>query len=347
MMRVVEGTETVVITLDSITTGEPGVSIDTANDDASINLLDNDSATVSIAATTAAAAETGSVPGQFTVTQGAVSGSATQISYTVAGTATLVDDYAAPAATGTVTIAAGATTALIDVSGIVDDALVEGDETVIVTLTGITAGDPEITVDTANDDATVTIADNDSATVSIGGTTAGNEAGPVNGVFTVTQSVISDGPTTLSYTVGGTATSGDDYTALGGSVTILAGQTTATITVPVLDDGVVEGTETVVITLDSITTGEPGVSIDTANDDASINLLDNDSATVSIAATTAAAAETGLSGGPVHGDADGGEWQRHADQLHGGRHGHAGGRLCGAGGHGHGDDRSRCYYGAH
>ena len=223
----VEGAETVIVTLDSTNNGQIAVATSPA-DTATVTIADNDSATVSIAATTAAAAETGSVAGQFTVTQTAASGSDTQISYTVAGTATLVDDYAAPAATGTVTIAAGATTALIDVSGIVDDALVEGDETVIVTLTGITAGDPEITIDTANDDATVTIADNDSATVSIAGTTAGNEAGPVNGVFTVTQSVISDGPTTLSYTVSGTATSGDDYTALGGSVTILAGQTTAT-----------------------------------------------------------------------------------------------------------------------
>ena len=204
--------------MTAITTGEPGVTIDTANDDASINITDNDSATVSIAATTAAAAETSSVPGQFTVTQTAASGSDTVISYTVAGTASDGGvDYAS--LSGTVTIAAGTTapaTALIDVSGIVDDALVEGDETVIVTLTAITSGDPQITVDTANDDATVTIADNDSATVSIAGTTAGNETGgPVNGVFTVTQSVISDGPTTLSYTVAGSATSGDDYTALG------------------------------------------------------------------------------------------------------------------------------------
>ena len=274
------------------------MTIDTANDDASINLLDNDSATVSIAATTAAAAETGSVAGQFTVTQTAASGSDTEISYTVAGTASNGGvDYTS--LSGTVTIAAGTTapaTALIDVSGIVDDGLVEGDETVIVTLTGITSGDPEITIDAANDDATVTIADNDSATVSIAGTTAGNETGPANGVFTVTQTVISDGDTVLTYSVAGTADSGDDFTALGGSVTIAANSTTATITVPVTDDALVEGTETVIVTLTGITTGEAGVTIDTANDDASINITDNDSATVSIAGTTA-----GNETGPVNG----------------------------------------------
>ena len=74
-------------------------------------------------------------------------------------------------------------------------------------------------------------------------------------MFTVTLSAASSTDTTVSYTVVGTATLGSDYTALSGSVTILAGATSATITVPVLDDALVEGTETVVVTLASITAG--------------------------------------------------------------------------------------------
>ena len=38
-------------------------------------------------------------------------------------------------------------------------------------------------------------------TVSIAGTTDGNEAGPVNGVFTVTQTAESSTDTVVSYTV--------------------------------------------------------------------------------------------------------------------------------------------------
>ena len=60
-------------------------------------------------------------------------------------------------------IAAGAQTATIDVSGIVDDVLVEGNETVIVTLTG--TSDAAVGVNATP--ATVTIADNDTATLTV------------------------------------------------------------------------------------------------------------------------------------------------------------------------------------
>jgi len=57
----------------------------------------------------------------------------------------------------------------------------------------------------------------------------------------------------------------------------------------VLVDLIVEGTETVVVQLTGITASSPGVSIDLANDTATVNITDNDSALVSIAATTQAA----------------------------------------------------------
>ena len=55
---------------------------------------------------------------------------------------------------------------------------------------------------------------------------------------------------TVSYTVGGTATPGADFTiANSGTVTVPAGATTATIPVTIVDDGVDDGDETVVLTL--------------------------------------------------------------------------------------------------
>ena len=53
----------------------------------------------------------------------------------------------------------------------------------------------------------------------------------------------------LAYTVSGTATSGSDYTALSGTVAVPRGATTATIPVTILDDGVQDRGETVVLTL--------------------------------------------------------------------------------------------------
>ena len=218
----------------------------------------------------------------FTVTLSAASSTDTTVSYTVAGSATAGSDYTA--LSGSVTILAGATTATITVP-VLDDALVEGTETVIVTLGAMTAGDAQISIGAANA-ATVNITDTaDTAQVTIAATTDGVEPG-TNGVFTVTLSAASSTDTTVSYTVAGSATAGSDYTALSGSVTILAGATTATITVPVLDDALVEGTETVVVTLTSITAGDAQISIGAANA-ATVNITDTaDTAQVTIAATT-------------------------------------------------------------
>lgn len=111
-------------------------------------------ATVTIAAT-AGASE--SSPGQFTLTRVGDTSGALTVTYTVGGSATPGVDF--QPLSGTVTFAAGSATAVITVTAI-DDAAVEGSETVTVTLTagvGYTLGAP-IT-------ATLTIADNDAPPV--------------------------------------------------------------------------------------------------------------------------------------------------------------------------------------
>src|SRR5439155_365096 len=128
---------------------------------------------------------------------------------------------------GSVTILAGQLSAVIDVSGIVDDAIVEADETVSVTLTGVTSGDPQITLDPvpANLAATVTILDNDSATVSIAANDATAAETPTNnGQFTVSLTKASSTDTVVGYTTGGTTTPPSANPSRSGSVTILAGQ---------------------------------------------------------------------------------------------------------------------------
>jgi gliding motility-associated-like protein len=54
-------------------------------------------------------------------------------------------------------------------------------------------------------------------------------------------------PLTVTYTVTGTATAGVDYAALPGSITIPAGQTSATFTIQGYADGITEGPETIII----------------------------------------------------------------------------------------------------
>jgi len=73
--------------------------------------------------------------------------------------------------------------------------------------------------------------------------TEGN-TGTLNAVFTVTLSAASNQAVTVNFaTADGTATAGSDYVAKTGTLTIPAGQTSATITVPVNGDRLAENSE--------------------------------------------------------------------------------------------------------
>ena len=279
---IIEPAETAIVTLTSVTSGVAtlGATLTATN-----TITSDDAGTVSIANTTNAA-EPGT-NGVLTVTQTLASATNTVLAYTTSGTATSGIDYTA--LSGTVTIPAGATSATISIP-VIDDAIVESGETVIVTLTGVTSG---LVTLGAPLTATNTITDNDVASVTIANTT--NTAEPAtNGVLTVTQSAISATNTVVAYSTGGTATSGTDFAALSGTVTVLAGAMSATISIPVLDDAIVEGGETVILTLTSVTSGLAtlGATLSATN-----TIADNDVGTIVIAdidnAATEAAGNTG------------------------------------------------------
>ena len=122
-----------------------------------------------------------------------------------------------------------------------------------------------------------TIVDNDplpSLSVSQPTVTEGS-SGAKNLSFEVSLSAASGQPVSVSYaTVDGTAVAGSDYTALSGTVTIPAGQTSATINVAPLDDALAEPTETVIVTLQSVTSGDPQIQIDAGQNQATLAVAD-------------------------------------------------------------------------
>ena len=107
---------------------------------------------------------------------------------------------------------------------VLHDNLVEGNETVILTI------QPSGTYNIGTAAATVNIAD-DPPIVSIVATTPNaNEAGPVNGLFTFTRTGGNIAAALLvNFTVGGTATNGTDYTAINTFISIPATQTSVTL----------------------------------------------------------------------------------------------------------------------
>jgi hypothetical protein len=74
----------------------------------------------------------------------------------------------------------------------------------------------------------------------------------------------------VTYTVGGTATPGADYAALGTTVAFAAGQTTATKTVTPFQDAAQEANETVLVTLvasPNYAVGTPSATVTFTSDD--------------------------------------------------------------------------------
>jgi fibronectin-binding autotransporter adhesin len=101
---------------------------------------------------------------------------------------------------------------------------------------------------------------------------AEGNAGTTAFVFTVILSFASEQPVTVTFaTSDGTATAGGDYTATTQTVTIPAGQRTATVTVPVTGDTTVEPNETFTVTLSAPSGATIGTATATGtitNDDA-------------------------------------------------------------------------------
>ena len=107
-----------------------------------------------------------------------------------------------------------------------------------------------------------------------------------NGKFRVSQAEATTNDTVVSYSIGGTASNGSDYTTLTGSVTIPAGSTSVDIDVTVLNDLSVEAGETVIVTLTGFSLADPGVVLDATpgNLTATVNLTDNDTNVLTISA---------------------------------------------------------------
>jgi acetyl esterase/lipase len=105
-----------------------------------------------------------------------------------------------------------------------------------------------------------------------------SEAGPDPGRFTITRNS-QGGDLMVTYTVSGTATAGDDYVALPGSVTIPAGQASAQVEVIPIDDDFLETAEMVIVTLEGGSTANVVLAdVEPARPTVSVTLSDLDAA---------------------------------------------------------------------
>ncbi|TWT49574.1 Calx-beta domain protein [Rubripirellula amarantea] len=255
----VETDEAFLITLLNPSTGStiitPSASATILNDDVS------EGSTIRIAAESADIDEgdSDSTSFTFTLTRGADTAEVTTVDYVVVGNGTspaTADDFLGGSfPSGTVTFAAGETTQTItiDVTG---DTTIEPDEGFLVRLSNSSSNTTLIT-----DAAFGTILNDDMVLVpslAISADNASQDEGnseSTSFTFTVTRSVLTDGITTVDYTVSGDGSDPTDEADFAGNefpsgtITFADGETTQSITIDIAGDTAIEMNERFAVTL--------------------------------------------------------------------------------------------------
>jgi K319L-like, PKD domain/PKD domain/Calx-beta domain len=269
-----EGAETLVLTV----AGSANVVVGTPAS-ATVTIADHPLPVVTVVATDGTATEAGD-PGAFTVSRTGSLALPLTVSYALVGTATNGVDY--EALPTTVTLPSGAGSATLTVVPI-DDGDLESTEGVQLQLDPR----PEYIVGTPAS-ATVTIADDDTLVSVVASDPVAAENLPDFGTFTLTRLGPSEEALTVFYSLSGTADAGVDYVALPGTATFPAGVTGATVTVEPKDDALIEGPESVVLTLGP----GPGYMVG-ALGAATVTIQDDERPAVTLVVSDGAASEAG------------------------------------------------------
>jgi len=130
---------------------------------------------------------------------------------------------------------------------------------------------------------TVSIPLNPTVSLSVSSTT-GNEAGTTAITVTATASAAVTGAQTVDLAVTGTGITAGDYSLTGTAITIANGATTGSVTFTVVDDALVEGTETATLTISNPSAGIVLGSPLTQN----IVITDNDLSTTTVSLSVSA-----------------------------------------------------------
>ncbi|WP_287683508.1 MULTISPECIES: Calx-beta domain-containing protein, partial [unclassified Microcystis] len=237
----VENNETVALTLATGTGYTVGTTTAVTG-----TITNDDLPSITLAVSPTSVTEDGTTNLVYTFTRSGVTTNALTVNYTLGGTATLNTDYTRTGTTNTVTFAAGSSTATVTVDPTADTT-VESNETVALTLaagTGYTVGTTTAVTGTiTNDDTSVPsqLSINDITVV---------EGQNNNAILTVTVNNPNPQQITVNYTTAPiNATANVDYTSQTGTLTIAPNTSTASISIPILNDNLNEPDEVFTVTL--------------------------------------------------------------------------------------------------
>ncbi|MBT5535514.1 hypothetical protein HOK31_20770, partial [Candidatus Poribacteria bacterium] len=268
-----EPDETLTLTLTAVA---GGASIDPAATTATATVTNDDVPALTITGVTVGEGDGGPTT-QATVTV-SMDNASTQPVTVQADTAddvavALEGDYV-PVVAQAVTIPAGLTSATVGVT-VNDDTLDEPNETITISLSAPGGGASGVAPTLSVASATITVDNDDTPTISIvdGSASEAEASGVAQALVTLTNASTA-AITVTATSAGATATEGVDYTAVAATITIAPGETTATVDVPLIDDGIKEINETLTLTLSA--PGGGATSPPTIGDGAAVVTIVND-----------------------------------------------------------------------
>jgi Calx-beta domain len=237
---------------------------------ATVTILDNDASGALAFSSSLYSVNEATSFATITVTRSGGTSGTVGVNYSMSsGSATSGVDFSP--VSGTLTFGDGVASQSFNVP-IVNDNLVEGNETANLLLSGASGGATLASPSTA----VLTIVDDDSpvaGSLSFSSATHEVEEGAGSRTITVNRTGGSAGTVGVTYaTSNGTATSGSDYTTTTGTLTFATGETTKTFSVPILNDSEDESNETFNLALSS-PTGGATLSNPSA---ATVTIIDND-----------------------------------------------------------------------
>jgi hypothetical protein len=244
-----EVAETVVINIDSVAGAE---AFENGDQSVSININDNDVAPmVTMSASVDSVSEDGISP-TITATLSHPTYQDLVLALATSGTATTTNDFSLSATS--ITVPSGSTTGTATVN-LLDDNAHEQDEIIIVSvdsILGAISGDnPQpVSVAVNNDDSAPTVVLSTSAE-----TVLENDLSP-SIIATLSNPTYQD--VVVSLTTSGTAILGNDYSLSENVVTIFAGDISGLVTVNLVNDTTYELSETLIVSVDSISDSATG-----------------------------------------------------------------------------------------
>src|SRR4030095_1009141 len=293
-----EGTETVTFTL------APGAGYGIEVDSGTLYLNDNDSGAMASVGFASATGTTSENPDPTTgeyrdieVTLSADSAQTVTVEYSTGGGGSSFGDDVdwtfvdaangnAPIARGIVTFPPGSISQMVRIRG-KNDRVVEGTETAVLELRNVNGA----RLSTSRNKHTLTINDANNPVPRVRFIVSATTRNEADGTEPMLMAVLDRAVAThasVNYTVGGTATQGQDYNLPPGTLTFAPGETVKALPLTILANGVAELSETIVVTLTSPVGAEIG-----AVPTHTITLTDSNVAVVSISAADASIIEGG------------------------------------------------------